>query len=152
MNNAEIETQVQTAARLFQAGDIARADSLLSTVTQQADNHSGAWLLLARVKQKAGQRQAAVDAFQQLLRLNPGMEEAVLALVQHHGEKQEFDQCEQLLRDAIDARPDIARYPYMLGNLYLQQGYHANGIEQMKKAMSIAPDNLQIQVALAEMH
>ena len=97
-------------------------------------------------------RIAVLDSFRAELKSNPGAEEAVVSLVNYYGAQEELDECEAILRKAIEARSGYARYHFMLGNLQLQKGLHSEAVKQLKIAMNAAPNNLQIKVALAETH
>lgn len=150
MNTSNSEQKSKQAAALLQAGDISKASALLDEILQHDKNHLASWLIKARLELQHGNKDVAADAFKQALKLSPDCEDAIINLSGYYGAKQNFEQANQLLCDAITASPTAARYPFMLGNLLLQNGYHTKAIHNYKLATKLAPDNLQIYVTLAE--
>ena len=148
INNTDTDKLFNQAAGYFQASDFIRAKKLISEILHINNNHFPAWLMYARLNIK--NENIAMEAYREVLRLKPDSEEAIINLVNYHGLKEEYDECEAILRSAITSSPNFARYPFLLGKLLLQKGYHFEATKYLKLAVMKAPENIQIKIALAE--
>jgi tetratricopeptide (TPR) repeat protein len=150
MNSAGIKQLLKQATVYLQSGNSTQAKKVLSQILKLNSKSVEAWLLLAKLSLKESSQATAVNAYTEVLKIKPGFEEAVVFLVNHYGSKEKDEDCEKILRGAIKATPNFARYPFMLSNLLLHRGYHAQAIKYQKRALELAPEMKQIKIALAK--
>lgn len=148
INNTDTDKLFNQAVDYFQASDFSRAKNLISEILHINNNHFAAWLMHARLNIK--NENIAMEAYREVLRLKPDFEEAIITLVNCHALKEEYDECEAVLRSAITTSPNYARYPFLLGKLLLQKGYHFEAAKYLGLAVMKEPENIQIKIALAE--
>ena len=152
MSQSDIAQLTEQAEKSLLAGDLASTEDILSKVLHNDDKNVDGWLLKAKLNLKKNNIPQAAVAFKEVLRLKPDTEEAVINLLNYHGIKKEYQECESILRNAIEKDPTFARYPFMLAKLFLEKGLHGEAIKHMERARKISPNNLRIIISLSEIY
>jgi tetratricopeptide (TPR) repeat protein len=121
----------------------------------RADNgHIPSFLALAETFQKQGNHQNAIQAYQQVVKLDGKNVSAKLRLGNYMlsaaARKPDlFKQAQQLAEEALKVEPSNVNVLILLGNAYSGQNSSDPAIQQFVKALSLDPGNLSAMIGLA---
>lgn len=118
---ARLQARLQQAFADFQAGRLQEATQAWRDVVTADPTQRDAWLGLAIAAHRQGQREAALAAYQQVLRLEPDNAEAVAGLVALEAAGSDTAS-ESRLREALARNPGQAMLNSALARLLSQQG------------------------------
>lgn len=140
------------AVRLHQAlslaGDTKAPDARLQQWLRENPADSGARVYLAGAYQSAGQNKAAMEQYQQVLQNDPNNLVALnnlASLYQQEKDPRALGHAER----AYKLRPDSATIADTLGWILVEQGKTARGLELLKKAVTLNPQNPEMRFHLA---
>jgi len=85
----------------------------------------------------AGDGQAATDAFDELMREHPQMQQLAQAATLHRDGR--FDEAEEIYRELLRKNPEDVSVLRLFGLLALDAGHYRNAALMLKKAVSFAP-------------
>jgi tetratricopeptide (TPR) repeat protein len=98
----------------------------LETATAKWSTHVPAWCQLGRVRLMMGQQEAAHQAFQTALHLDPVEPLALLGLAQYHGMREQWEEERSYVLKAYEIAPENADVLTQVGRLYMDSGDDAD--------------------------
>ena len=101
-------------------------------------------LRFAIQEHRANRLEAAEEAYQQVLAIQPNHVEALYGLGMVAQQKGEFEQGEEFLTSALEEQTDSVKIWFALGNLYQLQEKFSSAEEAYKKAIGLRPDAASI--------
>ena len=112
--NSEIDTKMETAGQLLQAGNLAAAEQIYSEIIEQLPGFSEGWNRRATVRYYQGDFAGSLSDIEDTLRLEPRHFGAIWGLGMILGSQRDYERAilafERLLEikpNSIDARPRI---------------------------------------------
>jgi len=101
-----------------------------------------AWVNLANAHKHAGRHRQAVEAFQQVMSLQPGVQvqHEIAGLFRQLGEG---PRALQAYRQAIELQPQTAELYYNLGTLQQDLGQYSQAVDSYRKALELKPGLVQ---------
>jgi tetratricopeptide (TPR) repeat protein len=85
----------------------------------------------------AGDEQAATDAFDELMRQHPQMQQLAEAATLHRDGR--FDEAEEIYRELLKRSPEDVSVLRLFGLLALDAGHYRSAAQMLKKAVTLAP-------------
>lgn len=125
---------------LFQSGDLPRVCAELETMCHEFPDHAFAWKGLGVSRHVLGQKELALDAMSQVIRIDPGDPEAhsnLGALLQELGQPQA---ALKHLEEAVRLKPDYADAFFNLGNARRDLAMLHEAERAYRAAISLKPD------------
>ena len=129
----------QTASRLHQSGDPARAEPLYRQFLQQQPNHADAWHLLGFALHQTGQSDEAIDCLRKATGLQPGnaaFHNNLGEMVRQRDRPAEAVTCFQ---QALTLQPSFPEAHYNLGNALKALDRPAEAIAAYRRAVQLRP-------------
>ena len=123
---------------------LARHDDYASTLriwqetTRQRPRNARAWNSLGAAWRAAGQNEAAIAAYRRALELRPKEFKALINLGNLEYEAGELEAARHSYGRAAALRPDVAETRYYLGSIQIAQGAVAEGVSNLRAALSPA--------------
>ncbi len=105
-------------------------DVVLREVTQYLTSHAddyAAMFLQARLQAKQGDTAAAMQTYQQLIKLQPAMPEAYNNLATLYAQQGDYEQAQKLLEQAMHTHPSYATLYENLGHIYVERARDSYG-------------------------
>lgn len=147
---ASNELEVKAGWERYQRGDSAGAERCCQTVLAATPAHGGALGLLGLLRLSAGRADEAAALLQQALKNKPRDAMLLGALGLSHLMRGNAAGAEEALRGAIKwGNRDDAMLHMRLGMALGAQGRAADAIVELRRALAMAPDNLDIVLNLA---
>ena len=100
-----------------------------------------ALLLKGEILAVSGEEEQALQLMDQVLVLNPFNEKAYLLKGSYFLAKQQFDQAIAIYDEALEINPNFAKAYHERGRVKLAKGDKAGSMEDMKRAIELAPEN-----------
>ena len=100
-----------------------------------------ALLLKGEILAVSGEEEQALQLMDQVLELNPFNEKAYLLKGSYFLAKQQFDQAIAIYDEALEINPNFAKAYHERGRVKLAKGDKAGSMEDMKRAIELAPEN-----------
>ena len=100
-----------------------------------------ALLLKGEILAVSGEEEQALELMDQVLELNPFNEKAYLLKGSYFLAKQQFDQAIAIYDEALEINPNFAKAYHERGRVKLAKGDKAGSMEDMKRAIELAPEN-----------
>jgi len=151
-----VPTSVQTiylkAAMAMRARDYQGADALLARIATFMPRIPRGYLLLALVKEQLGQLEQALVAAHQFLARAPDDPEAFKTVARILLDKRRPDLAVDTLRPLVESGKADAEAYELLGNAFAMGGQADQAIRAFQQARSLAPNDLDVQATLANMH
>lgn len=97
-----------------------------------------------------GELQAAELNFSEALGLEPGNPKPYIGLARLAAQKEQWDQAQSYLREALGLRPDSDEIQSCLGSVLLQSGRREAAWEKFQTALKISPHNREALLGLAQ--
>lgn len=156
-------------ALLAAHADAAHGALLLASIYNQTDQADKALELLTRHLQQqpeslqvraslaamlfqAGDLEASIRHYQQIVADHPGASTHRVKLARLYMQQEQPQKAEQLLREGINQQPDAIQPKLALINFLTgTQGYEA-AVTSLKNMVETAPKDLQLKLALGELH
>lgn len=146
----QIAQQLQTSARLLQAGDLSRAQALLEQVIAGQPGLPDAYWLLAGVFMRAGDHARAERAVTTAIQLAPGNPSAHALLGEILACQNRMEGSEQALRQALKLAPAHPQAVSLLLRVLHVQGRHADLLHQTDGWIARGIASPEIRLARAE--
>jgi tetratricopeptide (TPR) repeat protein len=118
-------------------------------ITTLAPNDVDSWMTLGRLYKVAQNSVEAERAFRKALEVDPESEEAMTGLALVYADLGDNKRAADLLAKVAQKSPNLRTLTSLAGT-YEQMRDYAMAAETLKKAMALAPDNPNLQRALAE--
>ena len=100
-----------------------------------------ALLLKGEILAVSGEEEQALELMDQVLELNPFNEKAYLLKGSYYLLKKEYDKAISVYNDALEINSDFAQAYHERGRVKLEKGDKEGSMEDMKRAIELAPDN-----------
>jgi tetratricopeptide (TPR) repeat protein len=129
-----------------------RSDISVTVATlwcEQASDSADAWFALGLAQQQAGAFDAARDAYERAMALNPDLPMLRNNLSALHYDRGEYDEALRLGKEAIRAQPDHHLAWTNLANVLLKLREPAHALLAARRAAKLAPDFALAQLALS---
>ena len=107
------------------------------------------WLLQGYALARQGQHAAAIESYEQALRISPEDEGSWLALGQSQSELGQKERAIRTYRQALRYRPESAQAYLALGDLYQRQGQPDLALPNYRESVRYDPDLEQAWIGLA---
>jgi tetratricopeptide (TPR) repeat protein len=133
----------------FQAGDLARAESLFRQHLKAYPSSAEALSNLGAVLARREQFSAAIALYQRALRANPQLTQIYFNLGVAQVKALRFSEASGSFRQFLKAYPDEARARQLLGLSLLESGDYRAGIAELE---AVGPADASMQFALAYAH
>lgn len=146
----QIAQQLQTSARLLQAGDLSRAQALLEQVIARQPGLPDAYWLLAGVFMRAGDYARAERAVTTAIQLAPGNPSAHALLGEILACQNRMEGSEQALRRALKLAPAHPQAVSLLLRVLHVQGRHEDLLRQTDGWIARGIASPEIRLARAE--
>ncbi|WP_226593912.1 tetratricopeptide repeat protein, partial [Microseira wollei] len=149
ISESNIESLLEIAVQKHQSGEWDEAESLykqiLTLLQSELANqyHPIALGNLANIFEKQGKLDAAVEYYQQALKLKPDSAEVNYNLGNVLYQQGKLDAAVECYQQALKIKPEIAQAHNNLGNVFLQQGKLDAAIESYQQALKLKPDYAQ---------
>lgn len=132
-------------------GDFADADKWFTEVTTETPEDAEAWYLLGRTKYNENRFEEAIASFERVLALRPKDVQAEDNLGLSQQGLGQVEQAKAAFQTAIEwqkGRPADAQPFLNLGMLLTEHGDAADGVQPLRTAVQIAPDNPKVHEQL----
>lgn len=120
------------AARALQAGDFARTRTIAESIVAKQPSNADAWNLAGIAAARSGNTEEAISIFERAIAQAPQGFELHKNLAVILNQKQP-ERAEQLLKRALEIKPDYDEAAWGLGNLYCQQ----NRLEEAERVLRV---------------
>lgn len=131
------------ALRHFNAGELARAESLCRKALKRQRDNPDTWHLLGVIALRTGQAEQAVAHIRTCTRLAPGNAAALCNLGLAHKARGELGQAAAVLAQALRAAPDNSEILYNLGNTRASLGEFEAAIIVYRQALALEPNRAE---------
>lgn len=147
--------RVPFAEALFRTGSVAEAQAIAQSAATAGDEAPGALLLLAEIHETAGERRAALTAYDRLLKEHPRVDRSPGSLLAHVRLLEELGQGSRvtpILSRLVEMSSGevAAEAAYRLGHARRAEGQHAAAVEWYLSAAYVAEGSRWARVALLE--
>ena len=120
---------------------IERAESACAAALRANPNLSFVYASLGNLYLLSGKNGDALSAFSRSLEINPKDIEAMKGTALVMQRRNEFDDSEKILKQAIELQPGNWDSIDELGSLYFLQGRYLDAVREYRKAVNLDPDN-----------
>ena len=118
-------------------------------ITEADPKDLDSWVMLGRLDLVEKKSPDAEKAFRAVLAIQPDNEDAMTGLAQVYGDMGDSRKAADLLRQVAEKSPTARSYA-TLANAYEQMKDYPLACESLRKAITIAPDNADLQRELAQ--
>ncbi len=147
-----IEAQTKWAEALSASGRAADAERVLeAAVRLNPVHHPEAWNNLGFLRLQAGRFDAAAEALERAVRLDPDFVEARTNLGSAYLLAERLGEAAEQFEAAVRADPDYAPAHGNLGVIYLRQGRPADARRQFERVLALTPGDPQARAYLEEL-
>jgi tetratricopeptide (TPR) repeat protein len=151
-SSIEVGRMARAAETALAKGDTAGAANYAERAVQAAPQDAKLWFLLGYTSRLAGRYPTSLDAFQKGLQLQPGSVEGLSGLAQTDARMGRIDEAKRLLMQVIAANPKRDSDLLMAGELFMQSGDTAKGLEYLQRAETVKPSShAELMMAVAYM-
>jgi tetratricopeptide (TPR) repeat protein len=133
--------ELVTAMEHHRAGEFGKAENICREVLRREPKNVNATRLMGTIAKDFGKPRLAARMFRNAAKLAPDFFGAHMDLARALIEIDELDECEEVLRAAIDLQPDLP-HPYsLLGNMYSKRGQFDEAVDAYKVALEKQPNH-----------
>ena len=150
-NPQEIEALAARAESLYQAGQLAEAESACRKLVGMLPNHPMVQYNLARILKDRGKVDAAAAALKKALALAPAMAEGWLNLGTLLGEQGRWSEAAEAFERGLAANPGSWQLMTSLGRVRITQGRKREAEDLLRRSLSLAPKAPPTLVNLANL-
>jgi tetratricopeptide (TPR) repeat protein len=111
-----------------------------------------AYFQLGQSQLRAGNTQAAIRSFIELVQLDPANEKALLAAADAYVGLNLFEDALTIYLRTLPLDPQSTRIHFDLGYVYFQQNLYAQALPELEKAITIDPSNVPAQRLIAAIY
>lgn len=140
--SADLETRIQEALELSEAGETEGLERLVSLTEQHADSGE-AWRARAQAENELEKPEEALKSIDRALELNPGDAEAWLVKAELHLDQDQFEQALEALDKGIDADEDDADLWFEKGATLMRLGDFESALNAFDRVVRLEPDHLR---------
>ncbi len=141
---------IEIGAELRDLGRLDEAEALFRDLLAKAPHWSQAWLGLARVARKRGDRAAALDAFREAAAFEPENIRIGYDIAEECRELGRLDEAEAAYRDIVAKDPNWPQPWLGLAHVARKRGDRAAALEDFRQAAALEPNNTRILYQVAE--
>ena len=141
LNDEFVEAYQMRAEVLWSMRQVKDANEDISKLLEINAEDENALLLKGEILAVSGEEEQALELMDQVLALNPFNEKAYLLKGSYYFLKKEFDKAIAVYDDAIEVLPVFAQAYHERGRAKLEKGDKQGSMEDMKRAIEIAPEN-----------
>ena len=141
LNDEFVEAYQMRAEVLWSMRQVKDANEDISKLLEINAEDENALLLKGEILAVSGEEEQALELMDQVLSLNPFNEKAYLLKGSYYFLKKEFDKAIAVYDDAIEVLPVFAQAYHERGRAKLEKGDKQGSMEDMKRAIEIAPEN-----------
>lgn len=146
----DAEQQFQTAVRLFQAGDLAEAETALAPLLRALPRHPDVLHLAGVVYLRAGRVDDAIECLKNFAAQRPESVTALDLLGCAYRQGGRLQAAIRTFEKAIGLEPDNPSLHHNLGNVYRDQRDYAKAAEHYGLAVKGNPENLESRIDLGQ--
>ena len=151
-SNAAIHSQLQSAARFVQAGDLKQAELLYHAVLKQSPDHAYANFCLGYLYQRLDHLSQAIEYYQQAIHNQPDYIDALNNLGNVYEQEDRLAEAIASYQNIIQLRPDHSIAYYNLGVVYERQGKAAQAVESYQKAIELNSSHVSVYNNLGNLY
>jgi tetratricopeptide (TPR) repeat protein len=133
-SSIEVGRMARAAETALAKGDATSATNYAERATQSAPQDAKLWFLLGYASRLAGRYPTSLSAFQKGLQLQPGSVEGLSGMAQTYARMGHIDEAKKLLMQVIAANPKRDTDLLIAGELFIQTGDTAKGLEFLQRA------------------
>lgn len=140
-SSIEVGRYTRAAETALSKGDNAAAANYAQQAVQAAPQDPKLWFLLGYCSRLAGRNDKSLEAFQRGLQLQPGSVEGLSGMAQTYARMGRLDEAKKLLLQVIAANPKRENDLLVAGELFMQTGDTAKGLELLQRAENMHPSS-----------
>jgi len=141
LNEEFVEAYQMRAEVLWQMRQAKNAHEDIEKLLSMNPEDESALLLKAEILAAGGGEEQALSLIDQVLNLNPFCEKAYILKGSYYLAKKEYDKAISVYDDALEVNPNFAQAYHERGRVKLAKGDKQGSMEDMKKAIELAPEN-----------
>ena len=141
LNEEFVEAYQMRAEVLWQMRQAKDANEDIEKLLSMNPEDENALLLKGEILAVSGEEEQAMGLIDQVLALNPFCEKAYILKGSYFLAKQQFDQAIAIYDEALEINPNFAKAYHERGRVKLAKGDKAGSMEDMKRAIELAPEN-----------
>jgi tetratricopeptide (TPR) repeat protein len=123
------------------AGEFGKAEIICREILRKDPRNVNATRMLGTLARDLGKHRLAARMLRNAVKLAPDFFGARMDLARALIEVEEFEECEQTIREAIRLQPELPQPYGMLGNLYSKRGMYEEAVEAYKDALAKQPNH-----------
>lgn len=151
-SSIEVGRLARASEDALKRGDMNGAANFAERAVKAAPQNARLWLLLGYTSRMAARYQQSIDAYQRVLRLEPGSADALSGLAQTYMRMNRNDDAKRLLAQVLAANPRRQNDLLIAGELYMKTGDTQTGINYLERADRIKPSaHAELLMAIAYM-
>ncbi|HWM84419.1 MAG TPA: tetratricopeptide repeat protein [Kofleriaceae bacterium] len=148
----------------YNAGEYEKAEQYLSQVVKDNRGYADIFNMLGVIFHDQGRFAEAEDAFENALRINPSYTEAALNLSVTYNDRGKYHKAREVYASAMShsyqtpssmdpfARGKIANMHADLGVAYADMGLHMDAVRELKRALELCPNFIDIRTRLGNVY
>jgi tetratricopeptide (TPR) repeat protein len=141
-NPENLDLKFYTATIYEEAGRLEEAEGALRQALEKDPRNSRFLFRLGVILDKRGDKAASIEAMRRVLEVDPQNASALNYIGYTYAELGEnLDEAEQLIRKALELKPDDGYITDSLGWVYHQKGDFRRALHFLKKAAALVPDD-----------
>jgi tetratricopeptide (TPR) repeat protein len=119
----------------FHQGDYDEAENYLNGALHLKEDFAPAKSMLARICERRGNLQLALEQNEELLKLRPNLNNSRIAMARAYIKLKRYSDAEKVLREALRYNPQFTQATYMLANTLQCQGDTDKAIETLNELL-----------------
>jgi tetratricopeptide (TPR) repeat protein len=149
-SSIEVGRLARAAEDALKRGNAAEAANYAERAVKAAPQNAKLWFLLGYTSRLAGRETQSVQAYQRGLQAEPSSLEGLSGLAQTYARMGQTDEAKRLLLQVIAANPRRANDLLVAGELFLQTGDTAQGLQLLQRADAMQPSaHAELMMAMA---
>ncbi len=148
-----ISAHESAAVAMMLVGDFLGGEYQLSKILDLMEDTTEAWLLVANVLAQAAGPEQADGMLEQLLTTRGTADDATALFVRSHlaARLQDLNRAFEMARQAVELKPEQVEYLSWAGRLALNLKLTETGLEYVRRAWRVAPDNHDLSLGFADL-
>lgn len=141
LNEEFVEAYQMRAEVLWGMRQAKDANEDIEKILSMNPEDESALLLKGEILAVSGKEENGMELIDQVLALNPFNEKAYILKGSYFFAQKEFNKAIEVYNEALDINPNFAQAYHERGRVKLAMGDKAGSMEDMKKAIGLAPEN-----------
>ncbi|MBF0523864.1 MAG: tetratricopeptide repeat protein [Deltaproteobacteria bacterium] len=140
LNQNDLDSRSALVDHYVASNRLNEAATELKAIVAKDSKNLAAYIQLANVYEKLGQKKELLSAYQQIMSLNPGDNNVVFNAAAISYELNHYPEAETLFKRVVTANPkDIEAHDYLF-NIYQETNRDPQAIEEAEKLIGLKPD------------